>query len=185
MNKIFFKKYSNEKGISLIELVVAVSVFSLVVLAATGIFINSMKAQRIILAKQNVAENMRYTMEYMIKEIRMAKINPTATLTFERTAGIQLDDSNSPSDTIRFINSNNAEITYSLIGDAIKRDDGSGTFQPVSSDEVRITGLSYTLNNWNLANGPAPLITILIKAEALNGVGGTMELQTSVAPRIY
>lgn len=184
MNKIFSKKYNNEKGISLVELVVSVSVFSLIMITASAIFINAIKAQKIILAKQSVAENMRYTMEFMVKELRMTQANNTLNLTFEKTSGTQLNLANSPSSTIRFINYNTDIINYSLVGNKVMRNNGSGD-QPVSSDEVKITGLSFILNNWNLTAGPAPLVTIVIKAESLNGSSGTMELQTSVAPRIY
>jgi Tfp pilus assembly protein PilE len=184
MNKFFYKKYYNEKGISLVELVVSVSVFSLVVIASSGIFMNAIKTQKVILAKQNVAENMRYTSEFMVKELRMAQVNAALNMTFQKTPAEQLDFDNSPSETIIFTNYNGDVISYSLSGNKIMRNSGSGA-EPVSSDEVEVTGLSFILNNWNLTLGPAPLITIIIKAKSTSGVGGVMELQTSVAPRIY
>lgn len=184
LNKMFLKKINNQKGISLIELVVAVSIFSLVVITASGIFINAIKTQKVILAKQNIAENLRYASEFMVKELRMAQpVNP-ANLTFLKSAGVQLNSSNSPSSSIQFFNYNADFVTYSLVGNKIMRNSGTGD-EPISSDEVKIIGLSFILNDWNLAVGPAPYITIIIIAESMGGTGGAMELQTGVSPRIY
>lgn len=184
MKKIL-NNFKNQKGISLVELVVAVSIFSLVMLAATGIFINAMKAQKAIIAKQNVAENMRYMMEFMAKEIRMAQVPTDADLTFNDGDGNQFIGGSSS--TISFFISGGDQIKYFLSGNKVLRTNmtaASGD-QPVSSDEISVTGLSFKINNWNISGGPAPLITIFMKAKAKNGVGGEVELQTSIAPRTY
>ncbi|MBU4141964.1 prepilin-type N-terminal cleavage/methylation domain-containing protein, partial [Patescibacteria group bacterium] len=171
-----FRKIQNEKGISLVELVVAVSIFSLVMIAATGIFISAIKAQKAIIAKQNVANNMRYAMEFMAKEIRMAQVDNTdPTLTFNDGAGNPFN--NGDDSTISFFISSGNQIKYSLFGNKILRTnlttaDTADDDQSISSNEVSITGLNFKINNWNLTAGPAPLITIFMTAEAKNGVGG-------------
>lgn len=180
MKKIL-EKIQNEKGISLIELVVAVSVFSLVVMATSGIFLNAIKTQRTIIAKKNVAEDAQYVMEFMVKELRMAKINVAdLTLTFNDGAGSQLNFNNSPSSVVSFINFNNETIKYSLLGNKIQRNDID-----ITSGGIKINSLGFTLNNWDLSVGPAPLVSILIKAESVNGVGGQIEMQATISPRIY
>lgn len=168
------KKYSGEKGVSLIELVAAVAIFSLVATVASGIFINAIKAQKAISAKQNVAENLRYAMEFMVKELRMAK-------------AIDISSKNGVFNTIKFNNSASPvhEIIYSLSGDVIKKEDVTGGMgaQPISSGEVSITSLDFMINNWD--SSAAPFITILIKAKAKSGAGKEAELQAGVSPRIY
>lgn len=188
-----FKKINNEKGISLVELVVAVSVFSIMVTAASGIFINALKAQKTIVAKQNVADNLRYVMEFMVKEMRMAQtdtVNPS--LTFNDGAAVPATVKNGRFTKISFKNMSLSAIIYDFdsVNNKILRNDlgGIGGVQAISSDEVLITDLKFTVNNWNLTPGPdavAPYITILIKAKAKSGAGGETELQTSVSPRIY
>lgn len=192
MEKIL-EKIKNEKGISLVELVVAVAVFSLVVTVASGIFINAMKAQKEIMAKQSIADDLRYDADFMLKELRMAQANPSdATLTFSDGAGNPLNANTSPpSSVIYFFNSSGNNIAYSLVGSNIMREDISNATgaQSISSGAVEITSLSFILNNWNLTKGApgaaSPLITVLITARAKSGVGGDIELQTSVSPRIY
>lgn len=192
MFKHGIKKHLNEKGVSLIELVMAVAMFSVVVLTASGIFINSLKAQKTIIAKQKVADDLRYSADFMLKELRMAQLNSAnMTLTFRNAEGAQLININSPSASLWFTNSNGNDIVYSLSGNKIFRNDLSGTdgAQPISADEIEITGLSFRLNNWDMnkgaPNAASPLITVVIKARANNGVGQEIIFQTSVSPRIY
>ncbi len=180
MKKIL-EKIQNQKGVSLTELIVAVFVFSLVVTAASGIFLNAIKAQRAIIAKKNVAEDTQYVMEFMVKELRMAKANTAdLTLTFKKADGSSFTGASL--DNITFINFNNETIKYALSGTKIQRNDID-----ITSDNIKINFLSFTLNAWDLTqgSGTAPLINILIKAESANGVGGQIEIQTSVSPRIY
>ena len=91
MKKIFLEKYNNEKGIGLVELMLSVSIFSSVALISSGIFINAMKAQKAVTARQNVTDNLRYGLDYMIKEIRTAqKNNAEPILTFNDGYGSQV-----------------------------------------------------------------------------------------------
>lgn len=191
INKIF-KKIQNEKGIGLVELVVAVAIFSLVMLAATGIFINAMKAQKAIIAKQNVANNMRYVMEFMAKEMRMAQVPANSDLTFNDGAGVPSKLDGTTVDSINFyITAALTPVTYLLDNEKVKRKLGAGGNEPISSEEILITGLSFKINSWYISPDtvpnprPAPLITIFMKAKAKNGAGGEVELQTSIAPRTY
>ena len=69
----FVKKVKNQKGTSLIELLVAITLFSFMILAATQIFKMVIDWQRSAISAQNVQENIRYAMEKISKEIRMAK----------------------------------------------------------------------------------------------------------------
>lgn len=183
---IILKKYNNEKGVSLVELMISVAIFSMVAITASGVFINAMKAQKSMIVKQNVTDNLRYALEFMVKELRMAQENATPTLTFNNGAGVQIKNDAFPG--ISFVNGSGKTIIYALNGGIITRNnttDATGA-QSVSSNEAEITGLSFILNDWNLsAGGQAPLVTILIKAKSRSGVGGEMEIQTSVSPRIY
>lgn len=70
----FVKKIINTKGTSLLELLVAVTLFVVIILSATTIFKMVIDGQRNAISAQNVQENMRYAMEKMSKEIRMAQI---------------------------------------------------------------------------------------------------------------
>lgn len=74
-NGKFIKKFKAEKGISLIELIVAVAIYSVLTISAVGIFKMVIDGQRNSISAQNVQENMRYALEKVSKEIRMAEIS--------------------------------------------------------------------------------------------------------------
>ena len=70
----------NKRGVSLIELIVSVGLFSVVMLSATEIFKTVVDGQRSAISAQNVQENIRYALEKISKEIRMAQISNTLCL---------------------------------------------------------------------------------------------------------
>jgi len=61
------------KAFTLLELLVAVSVFSLIVGGASGFFISALQAQRRALSNQELLSQGSYLIEYMSRAIRMAK----------------------------------------------------------------------------------------------------------------
>lgn len=73
--KKFLKKIKADSGVSLIELIAAVAIFAFLILLATQIFKMVVDGQRGSISAQNVQENMRYAMEKMSKEVRMAQIS--------------------------------------------------------------------------------------------------------------
>lgn len=184
------KKYS--KGSTLVELLIAMVVFSLVTIMVVNVFSGVLKDQQGIVDKKNLLDNSRYAMEFMTKELRMAQINsidPGATFRIDGTTSFV----NSTSPVIVFTNSSNDNVTYSLSGSKIMRqaknndtlfDTGN---QPISSDEINISQINFHINNWGLSGGPgssAPTITIFIKAVNLAGTS-SLELQSIVTPRLF
>jgi len=61
------------KGYTLIEIMVAVGVFTVVIAAPTGFFVSSIKAQQKALSSQTLVDNTSYVLEYMSRSLRMAK----------------------------------------------------------------------------------------------------------------
>ncbi len=58
-------------GFSLIELTVAVAIFSIIIVSAGNIFIQIFKTQKEMISKQILIDEGRYIMESLIKDIRM------------------------------------------------------------------------------------------------------------------
>lgn len=72
MDKIEKIKIS-QKGITLVELLVALSIFLLILGGVTRIFVAHFKSQRVILAEQLLLDQANYTVEYISRALRMAK----------------------------------------------------------------------------------------------------------------
>jgi prepilin-type N-terminal cleavage/methylation domain-containing protein len=60
------------KGLSLVELLIAVSIFGLLAVALIGIFVSAMNAQASVLQNQEIISQASYALEYMDRSIRMA-----------------------------------------------------------------------------------------------------------------
>src|SRR6056297_2655975 len=70
------RKYKHNKpGFSLIEMLLAISIFVIIVLSATRIFQLVVQGQRQAIAAYHVQENLKYFFEVMSKEVRMAKMD--------------------------------------------------------------------------------------------------------------
>lgn len=73
------EKNKKNKGFTLIELLVAVTVFTLVVGVAVDFFIYAVQSQRRVLAYQEVLDQTSFIIEYIARDIRMAKKQRGAT----------------------------------------------------------------------------------------------------------
>jgi prepilin-type N-terminal cleavage/methylation domain-containing protein len=67
------KKIINQKGFTLLEIIVAMGIFSVSMLMATQIFQTILQGQNNTLASQNIQENFRFALEMMSKEMRNAQ----------------------------------------------------------------------------------------------------------------
>ena len=67
-------KYNNNKGFTLVEILVSLFIFSLLSIALSGIYIAFTKAQNRTYASQKLLNDMQYSMEIMAREIRNNEI---------------------------------------------------------------------------------------------------------------
>ena len=73
MNKLKSKKEQQKNGFTLAELLVSITVFSLIIGAVSGAFISTIQAQRKALSFQEILNQTSYLEEYMSRAIRMAR----------------------------------------------------------------------------------------------------------------
>lgn len=162
------QKSKLESGFTIVELLVAIGLFSVVVSISVGGFINSLRAQRQIAALISADSNVSVALEQMAREIRTSS-------GFSLTTG-----------RLNFINSQGEETGYYLNGDVIEREvtDGSGntTVQAVTGGKASVQYLNFVF-----AGRSPPLITISIGVSAAErGVSGVIvRLQTSVSSRNF
>ncbi len=72
IREILKKIIKNKKGFTLMEMVVAIGIFSVAILSATAIFNMAIESQRSAVSAQELQENLRYALEFMGKELRGA-----------------------------------------------------------------------------------------------------------------
>jgi len=78
-NKTTFAVSLQNKGITLIELLVAVTIFAIVIAAISGLILSGIRMQRIFLNTQADLDQVSYAIEYMSRAIRMARKQLTPT----------------------------------------------------------------------------------------------------------
>ncbi|MBU0625856.1 prepilin-type N-terminal cleavage/methylation domain-containing protein [Patescibacteria group bacterium] len=75
--KRFQKKnhYFNQRGFSLMEMLVAVTIFSMLIVTATNIFLLASRSQRKVFDMESMQAGARFTLEAMTREIRTGLID--------------------------------------------------------------------------------------------------------------
>lgn len=175
----------NNKGVTLLELMVAVSLFSITILMATRIFKTVIDGQRDAIAAQNMQESIRYTFERISKEIRMAQkdISGSCTGTADKVY-----DTNAGNNELIFLNYHGECVTYSL-GDyrlQIQRQIIDPSPLPITLKKIRINSLQFELLGSNLETDQLMVvIKIDAEAEAKEQFKHRLKTQTSISTRYY
>jgi len=180
--------FKDNRGVSLLELIVATSIFVTVILMATNIFNAVVKNQRIAIAAQNTQEGLRFALEVMSKEIRNAKGHYTGSVC--PVAGqINKIYNSSALSNVYFENSENSCVTYSLDNGRILIDrDGESYY--ITPQNINITSLKFDIVD-DLANTfRTTQAKVTIKVEAKMETVREEEsqpiiLQTTVSSRYY
>lgn len=153
----------NNKGFTLIEIIVAVGVFAVVMTVSLGAFLNLIDIQGKAESFRKINGNLNYAMEAMTRDIR---------------AGYGY--SSCGSGCFSFIDSTGALVTYRLTSGYITR---NGVM--MTSDDVNITNLSFLIRGTIPNDDVQPMVTIKINGES--GVKTkqktTLNMQTTVSQR--
>jgi len=175
----------DKPGFSLIEVVVSVTLFSIIMLSATEIFKMIVDSQRTAIASQNVQESLKYFLEVIGKEIRMAQDSkgdcgiPSGTI-------FQVSRMSTSSDALAFKNYYGECVRYTIGTEgtsrrfSIDRPYGSGFISPA---KIQIDSLHFALNNGATLQ---PLVTVNLQAHAVDEkIKSSMTIQTSMTSRYY
>ncbi len=192
MKNLFKKKLLS--GITLIELLVSVSLFAIIVISTTQIFIMVLQAQRRVVAIQNVQESIKYFFEVASKEIRTAVQN---------TDDENFCDDPNFSENSLFGLHNNTLYLRNQDDECVKyflgTGDNEGRFMierklagsdigeavPLSPDEIIIDELSFNVVHRESDKQALVTINVLAKSKGEEGEMTAIRLQTSIASRFY
>lgn len=154
-------------GLTMIELIVAVGIFSLVIGTTIGIFVLAISTQRRITALRNVDDNIRFTIESMAREIKTGK-------NFSSVAG-----------SLSFTNANGEAVVYRLNANAVeKSSDGGTNYSAVTGSEVTINYLNFYLMGQSAGDGLEPRVTITVGTTSQAGnQSANLKIQTTVSER--
>ncbi|MDP3800011.1 MAG: prepilin-type N-terminal cleavage/methylation domain-containing protein [bacterium] len=162
--------FQKSKGFTLIELIVAMAVFSTVVTIVSSIFVSTMGSQRKNVNQQEVLENARYVLEIMARSIRQSTVQTT----------------DGTSSVLAINHPVKGLITYQLDSDQIKESTGVNPALALSSSEVIIDKLSFIVQGNSLSDNAQPRVVIVVSlrnTEVGANIASSINLQTTVTPR--
>ncbi|MFA5163040.1 MAG: prepilin-type N-terminal cleavage/methylation domain-containing protein [Patescibacteria group bacterium] len=183
----FFKKAENKSGFTLVEVLVATTIFVVIMLSATSIFKYALEGQKKSLMSQNVQESLRYFLEVIGKEIRMAQ-RDNGVCTSTPDTQIFASSTNAFGDVLEFKNYHGQCVRYYLFGAGdftrftVKRDTAIEFISPLSVD---VSDLRFLVEE---EEGKQAFVTVSFKGEAVTPSGGRAEainVQTSIVSRYY
>ena len=155
----------NKKGITLIELLIAVTLLGLVMAAAAAIDFTSRMALVRGTKKVDVSGRARYALEHMTRHIRFAN-NVSPTSGPAATIILWIDDNNTPGDT-----ADDNQLTYAFSGTQILFSDADNSI----TNEVIADGV--TACNFNINNDPS---SVMISITITSGTE-SISLETTVS----
>lgn len=140
------KRNKNYFAFTLVEVLVALTVFVVFIVAITNIFILAQSSQRFLSKYSLVVDNLSFALERMSREIRLGT-------DFSLVGG-----------EIRFINAYGQSVVYRLRHYKIERsEDGGATFSPITSENIKVDDLKFILQGQGAGDGKQPRITISVK----------------------
>lgn len=171
------------KGFTLVELIVAMSIFLFAMTIAVGAFVRVIRTQRAVNHLLSVNSNMSLVIERMARDIRTGYEFGLNNIAGGSCAGSQ-------SEELEFTNSRANSVFYRQEGETIARKECAGTdctgknFEPLTASNVRVDRLCFS-NTGNINNDPWRITLFFTVGSTEPSLATqTFNLQTTVAARI-
>ncbi len=173
------------RGFTLVELIVAMSIFLIAIVVIVGVFIRSLRTQRIVNHLMAVNSNTSLVIEQMAREIRTGYDFDLHTVAPPTCTGSQFEE-------LEFMNSKGNKVFYRKESDVIAREECAGedctssSFEPLTASNITVDRLCF-LNTGNLNNNRDPWrITTFLTVDSSNPqlTGNIINFQTTVSARI-
>lgn len=167
------------RGFTLIEIIVAMTIFSIAVGAISSLFVMSLRGQRNVIAQQNLADNTRFALEHMSRQIRMAQRDESGSCTGTAKSTYDIGGA-----SLTFVDYTSNCLTYALSGGKIRmRPDTFKAFLDLTSDDIQVSSLNFDVNGRTAEDGEQPRVTISVNAQDANLNTAEILLQTTVSNR--
>lgn len=162
----------DRKGFTLIELIIAIAVFSTVVSIAVGGFVRALRTQRQVMGLLSANSNASLVMEQMARELR---------------TGFDFCPPSQPcsESELSFRNAAGEAVRYRLTDGALERG-VNNVFAPLTASNVSVRHLTFTISGNDLHDGFPPRITVVmgVSSKELGVAGTVVNMQTTVSARV-
>ena len=166
------------KGFSIIEVLIAVAIFSVTMLVAAGSLVSLLDANQKARTQALVIGNLEAALNSMSRHIREGSeyliLDSGATIDYVRAGGVS---SNSDDHTRFSFDAGSGRI--------LRSDNGGVDYQPITSDDINIQNMSFELISNSIAN-ELPRILVAVAGETTNTLTKTVSafnVQTTISER--
>lgn len=171
-------------GFTLVELMVSVTIFSLIMVISMGAILSVLTANHKSQTLRSVMDNLNSTLESMTRTIRFGQDYHGGS-----SGDITLpSDSGSGGDTsITVLDSTNRRVTYALTNSQITRTVDGGSAFALTSPDVTISSFNVWVSGSTKSDAWQPRVVIVIKGTVAgkNLSGSTFILETTVSQRKF
>ncbi|MCK4355226.1 prepilin-type N-terminal cleavage/methylation domain-containing protein [Candidatus Parcubacteria bacterium] len=167
-------QFSNNKGFTLIEVVVSIFMFFSIFVVILGFFGYAVKGQKKALASQEISDQISYVMEYMSRSIRMANKDVGGTC-IAAGKNYEITTPMAGYSCIRFLNYDNKcqEFCFDSNNNQLKRrksgDGGSGGLVgsevDITSSKLKVNSAQFNIIGNGIGDNIQPKITISLDVE--------------------
>src|SRR3989344_707466 len=160
-----------ERGFTIVEVLVTSLIFSVMALAVSAIFIQIINIQRRGFSVQKIQDNSLLVLEEMSRDMRVSKIS-------------NQESPNCTASSITLVHPIKGTLVYQAINGIIQRSVSGGNYLDVSSSDVNFTRMNFCILGSLPNDNQSPRITVVMSVQ--NRIGKEilqMNIQTSVASR--
>lgn len=171
-------KNKNCRGVTLLEIMIAISVFSIVITAAIGLFTSLIKNQRELMDRAYVLNTISYSTEYMAKAIRMAQKDISGGCVGKGKNYLVTGES-----SIKFLNYNNECQEFFLESKTLKVRKSS-VAHSLTPSNINIEGLKFLVLGESQSDLLQPKVTFTLKAKPATSTSPAFAIQTTISQRM-
>lgn len=169
-----------ESGFTILELMVALTLFIVVMTMSMGSIVGIFDTNRKSNSLKSIMSNLNLAVESMSKEMRYGKnyhCSSSGTLSLPQ---------NCPNgdNSMTFLSSDNEEITYRINGPTLEKRVGGGSFIPITAKDVVVNSFTFYVLGTGNGDTLQPKVIIKIKGYAGGPKGRSdFAIQTMVSQR--
>jgi len=166
-----------KKGVTLVELLVAISIFSITIIAFMNLFTKAINYYRENLIENYLLDSSSYLLDYLARALRMAQKDIQGTC-----IGQNLNYYQSDPNRIKFLSSKGECIEFYLESNQLKVLK-SGISLPINPSNLLVEDLKFKILGESQDDNLQPRVTIVLKLKNNTQPPKTFIVQTTISQR--
>ena len=178
-----------KKGFTLIEVLVSIGLFSIIVGIAAGGFAHALRTQRQVAALIAAQSNAGLAIEQAAREMRTGYLfcHASDNAAPDPTCGCNVSGNVWTCSNLNFYNASEETVGYSMVNNAFARMLSGGSPQPITSANVKVVSLVFTIFGNTEGDHWTPRVTISMGVAPNSNDPGVandvLNLETTVSAR--